>query len=56
MEKSTNAFAVAKSMGHVDLKSMEPYKHQRIEPLRYVIDQRNRRKRFGQFFCQVTEQ
>jgi hypothetical protein len=56
MEKSSNAFAVAKSMGHVDLKSMEPYKYQRLEPLRQIIDQRNRRKRFGQFFCQVTEQ
>ena len=41
MEKSRNAFAVAKSMGHVDLKSMEPYQHPRLEPLREVIDRRN---------------
>ena len=44
MEKSRNAFAVAKSMGHVDLKSMEPYQHQELEPLREIINQRNRRK------------
>jgi integrase len=55
MEKSRNAFAVAKSMGHVDLKSMEPYQHQELEPLREVINQRNRRKKFGQVFGQVFE-
>ncbi len=48
MEKSRNAFAVAKSMGHVDLKSMEPYQHQELEPLREIINQRNQRKKFGQ--------
>ena len=41
MEKSRNAFAVAKSMGHVDMKSMEPYQHHRLDPLREVIDRRN---------------
>jgi site-specific recombinase XerD len=55
MEKSRNAFAVAKSMGHVDLKSMEPYQHQELEPLREVINQRNQRKKFGQVFGQVFE-
>ena len=40
MEKSRNAFAVAKSMGHVDMKSMEPYQHHRLDPLREVIDRR----------------
>jgi integrase len=55
MEKSRNAFAVAKSMGHVDLKSMEPYQHQELEPLREIIDQRNRRKKFGQVFGQVLK-
>jgi len=55
MEKSRNAFAVAKSMGHVDLKSMEPYQHQELEPLRQIIDQRNQRKKFGQVFGQVLE-
>ena len=48
MEKSRNAFAVAKSMGHVDLKSMEPYQHHELEPLREIINQRNQRKKFGQ--------
>jgi len=47
MEKSRNAFAVAKSMRHVDLKSMEPYQHQELGPLREVINQRNQRKKFG---------
>ena len=55
MEKSRNAFAVAKSMGHVDLKSMEPYQHQELEPLREIINQRNRRKQFGQVLGQVLE-
>jgi len=48
MEKSGNAFAVNKSMGHADLKSMEPYQHQELEPLRVAINQRNQRKKFGQ--------
>jgi hypothetical protein len=55
MEKSGNAFAVAKSMGHVDLKSMEPYQHQEPEPLREAINQRNQRKKLGQLFGQVLE-
>ena len=55
MERSGNAFAVAKSMGHVDLKSMEPYQHQELEPLREIINQRNQRKKFGQVFGQVLE-
>jgi len=55
MEKSGNAFAVAKSMGHVDLKSMEPYQHQKLEPLRDAINERNRRKKFGQVFGQVLQ-
>jgi integrase len=55
MEKSGNVFAVAKSMGHVDLKSMEPYQHQELEPLREIIDQRNQRKKFGQVFGQVLK-
>jgi integrase len=55
MEKSRNAFAVSKSMGHADLKSMEPYQHQELEPLRMAINQRNRRKKFGQVFGQVLE-
>jgi len=55
MEKSRNAFPVAKSMGHVDLKSMEPYQHHELEPLREIINQRNQRKKFGQVFGQVLE-
>jgi hypothetical protein len=42
-------FAVNKSMGHADLKSMEPYQHQELEPLRMVINQRNRRKSLVRF-------
>jgi hypothetical protein len=37
--------------GHADLKSMEPYQHQELEPLRVAINQRNQRKslvKFGQ--------
>jgi site-specific recombinase XerC len=49
MEKSDNAFAVSKSMGHTDLKSMEPYQHQELEPLRVAINQRNRRKKVVRF-------
>ena len=55
MEKSGNAFAVSKSMGHADRKSMEPYQHQELEPLRVAINQRNRRKKFGQVLGQVLE-
>jgi hypothetical protein len=55
MEKSGNAFAVSRSMGHSDLNSMEPYQHQELEPLRHAINQRNSRKQFGQVFGQVLE-
>ena len=34
MAKTRNIFAVADSMGHVDIKSMEPYQHQELKPLR----------------------
>ena len=30
------------------LKSMEPYQHQELEPLRLAINQPNRQKKFGQ--------
>jgi len=50
MENSRNAFAVAKSMGHVDLKSKEPYQHQELEPPREIIDQRNRQKSVVRFY------
>jgi len=36
MEKSRNA--ITKSMGHVDVKSMEPYQHLELEPLRATIN------------------
>jgi hypothetical protein len=55
MEKSRNAFAVAKSMGHVDLKSMEPYQHQELEPLREAINQRNQRKKLGQVLVRFSK-
>jgi integrase len=41
MEATGNAFAVADSMGHVDLQSMKPYQHHRLDPLREAIDRRN---------------
>jgi hypothetical protein len=41
MEATGNMFAVSKSMGHADIKSMEPYQHQKIEPLVIAINQRN---------------
>src|ERR1700733_9958873 len=44
--RGANASAVAKSMGHVDIKSMEPYQHHELEPLREIINQRNQRKKW----------
>jgi integrase len=41
MEATGNIFAVADSMGHVDVQSMKPYQHHRLDPLREVIDRRN---------------
>jgi integrase len=37
VEATGNIFAVADSMGHVDVQSMKPYQHHRLE----VIDRRN---------------
>jgi len=45
MAKTRNTFAVADSMGHVDLKLMEPYRHQELEPLRAAIKERNQGKK-----------
>jgi hypothetical protein len=36
-------------MDHVDLKSMDPYQHQELEPLPEVINQRNQRKSLVRF-------
>lgn len=41
MEATGNLFAVSKSMGHADIKSMEPYQHQNTQPLVSVINRRN---------------
>jgi len=41
VEATGNIFAVASSMGHVDIKSMEPYQHHEIDSLREAIDRRN---------------
>ena len=41
VEATGNIFAVADSMGHVDLQSMKPYQHHRLDPLREAIDRRN---------------
>ena len=40
-ETTGNIFAAADSMGHVDLQSMKPYQHHRLDPLRDAIDRRN---------------
>lgn len=45
MKETKNVFAVADSMGHVDLKSMAPYQHQEIDPLRDAINRRNRARK-----------
>jgi hypothetical protein len=34
-------------MGHVDVKSMEPYQHQELDSLRVAIDQRNSQRASG---------
>lgn len=47
MEATGNVFAIAKSMGHVDVKSMEPYQHQELDSLCQAIDQRNRQRTAG---------
>jgi integrase len=44
MAATGNAFAVSKSMGHADIKSMAPYQHQDINPLNEAINQRNRKQ------------
>jgi hypothetical protein len=48
MAKTRNTFAVADSMWHVDLESMEPYQHQKLEPLRAVINERSQAKKVRQ--------
>lgn len=45
MKETRNVFAVADSMGHVDLKSMAPYQHQEIDPLREAIKRRNQARK-----------
>jgi hypothetical protein len=52
--KSRNAFAAAKSMGHVDLKSIEPYQHRELEPLREAINQRSQRKNLVRFLVRLS--
>jgi len=41
MEETGNIFAVANSMGHATLKSMEPYQHHEIDAVRNAINRRN---------------
>ncbi len=41
VEAKGNIFAVANSMGHVDVQTMKPYQYYRLDPLREVIDRRN---------------
>jgi integrase len=47
MAATGNTFAVSKSMGHADIKSMAPYQHQDINPLNEAINQRNRERSGG---------
>lgn len=44
MAATGNTFAVSKSMGHADIKSMQPYQHQDINPLNEAINQRNHKR------------
>jgi integrase len=44
MAATGNVFAVSKSMGHADIRSMTPYQHQDIDPLNEAINQRNRQQ------------
>jgi integrase len=43
MAATGNIFAVSKSMGHADIKSMKPYQHPDIAALNDAINERNRR-------------
>jgi integrase len=42
MQATGNVFAVSRSMGHADVKSMEPYQHPSIAELNSAINERNR--------------
>lgn len=42
MQATGNVFAVSRSMGHADVKSMEPYQHPSTAELNSAIDERNR--------------
>ena len=44
MAATGNVFAVSKSMGHADIKSMAPYQHQDIHALNDAINERNRER------------
>ena len=41
MEATGNVFAVSRSMGHADIKSMEPYQHPDTVKLNEAINRRN---------------
>lgn len=55
MAATGNVFAVSKSMGHADIKSMAPYQHQDINPLNDAINERNREKDFSHTFSHSSE-
>ena len=44
MEQTGNQFAVSKSMGHADVKSMEPYQHPELGEINQAINRRNRNR------------
>jgi len=41
MAATGNLFAVSKSTGHCDIKSMEPYQHQEMAQLVAAVNKRN---------------
>lgn len=59
MAATGNTFAVSKSMGHADIKSMAPYQHQDITPLNEAINRRNQNKTsdlsFGHTFSHSSD-
>lgn len=49
MQATGNVFAVSKSMGHANVKSMEPYQHPDTSELNTAIDKRNQAREARRF-------
>jgi integrase len=54
MAATGNTFAVSKSMGHSDIKSMAPYQHQDINPLNEAINKRNAASNLSHSFSHTS--